>query len=331
MNRQYLIANLIGLLLFAGACNNSQEDYDASGSFEAVERIISSEATGRIEYLEVEEGGALAANDTIGAIDVSLLQLQAEQVQASIHAFSSKTNDATPQVHVLEAQLSTQKSETAYLREQLIVIDKEISRFEKLVSAKAAPQKQLDDIVGQKDVLRKKIMAAETQGDIILQQIKAARANVNRENRSILSGIEPAKKSLDIIERRIKDGIIINRYPGTVITKYVYDGEFTSIGKPLYKIADLSEMILRVYISGNQLAQIKLNDIVRVFTDDGNGGYRETEGIVEWISNSAEFTPKTIQTKDERANLVYAIKVKVVNDGRFKIGMYGKIKFAADV
>ena len=116
-----------------------------------------------------------------------------------------------------------------------------------------------------------------------------------------------------------------------MITKYIYDGEFTSIGKPLYKIADLSEIILRVYISGNQLAQIKLNDKVTVLTDDGNGGYKETEGLVEWISSKGEFTPKTIQTKDERANLVYAIKVKVVNDGSFKIGMYGKIKFAAHV
>ncbi len=320
------------LVLFAfSACNSNEKNYDASGSFEAVERIISAEATGKITRLDIEEGQSLEANAIIGQIDVSLLELQSDQVKATIDAIGKKTNDAEPQIKILEAQLITQKSQIVSLEQQMSVLNKEIERFTNLVNAKAAPQKQLDDLKGQQSVLEKQLEAARTQDGVIKEQIESARRNIQIQNRAILSEVEPTKKKLDFIEKQISEGVILNEYPGTVITKYAYDGEFTSIGRPLYKIADLSNIILRAYITGNQLPQIKINEEVTVLTDDGNGGYKETLGIIEWISSKAEFTPKTIQTKNERANMVYAIKVKVKNDGSYKIGMYGEIKFKENV
>lgn len=320
-----IIIALITLLIFS--CKPSELSYDASGSFEAVERIISAEATGKIESLNIEEGQTVNVDDTIGRIDISTLLLQAEQIQASIHAIQNKTNDAAPQIEILKAQLQTQQSMEASLEQQISVLDKEVNRFQTLVESKAAPQKQLDDLKGQKSILQKQLKAVETQSNVIRSQMDAAKRNVNIQNRGILSEVEPNQKRLEIIEKQIQDGIIINRYPGTILNKYAYDGEFTTIGKPLYKIADLTNIILRVYITGDQLAKIKLNESLKVLTDDGTGGFNESSGEVTWISNKAEFTPKTIQTKDERANLVYAVKVKLTNDGSYKIGMYGAIKF----
>ena len=317
---------VVATLLLA-SCGDSDKGYDASGSFEAIERTISAEATGKIKSLNVEEGQLLKSGDIIGNIDVSNLTIQSEQVQSSIQAINEKTNSAASQIVVLQSQLKTQESQAGTLQQQLTNLEKEVQRFQKLVEANAVPQKQLDDLVGQKLVLQKQLAATETQSGVIKAQIDAAKTNVSIQNRAILSEIEPNKKRLEFIEKQIKDGIIVNEYNGTVTTKIAYDGEFTSIGRPLYRIADLSNINLRVYVSGNQLPQIKLNQEVTVRTDDGNDGFTETKGIISWISSKAEFTPKTIQTKDERANLVYAIKVKVQNDGTYKMGMYGDIKF----
>ncbi|MEL6988425.1 MAG: HlyD family efflux transporter periplasmic adaptor subunit, partial [Bacteroidota bacterium] len=301
--------------------------YDASGSFEAIERTISAEATGKIQSLNIKEGQLLTAGQVIGSIDVKGLSLQSEQVQAGINAIQQKTNSATAQVAVLQSQLRTQESQVETLLQQISNLDKEINRFQNLVNANAVPQKQLDDLIGQKLVLAKQLNAAQTQTGVIKSQIQATKDNIKTQNRAILSEIEPNKKRLELIEQQIKDGTIVNEFDGTVTTQIAYNGEFTSIGQPLYKIADLSKIILRAYITGNQLPLVKLNQEVIVRTDDGNGGFKETTGIITWISSNAEFTPKTIQTKDERANLVYAIKVKVGNDGIYKMGMYGEIKF----
>lgn len=331
MNHSFSITALCLVTFFlAVSCSSSEKQYDASGSFEAIERIISAEATGKIEYFDIEDGKELQAGDTIGQIDVSNLVLQSEQIKASIQAINQRTNDPGPQIDILSAQLKTQESQTISLKEQIAVLDKETKRFQKLVTSKAAPQKQLDDLTGQKSILQKQLEAAQSQFGVLRSQIDAAKRNVGIQNRSILSEITPSQKQLEIIQKQINDGTIINEYDGTVITQYAYDGEFTSIGKPLYKIANLEEIILKVYISGDQLTQVKLNDQVTVLTDDGQGGFKETTGIITWISDKGEFTPKTIQTKDERANMVYALKVKVINDGTYKIGMYGEIKLHKD-
>lgn len=313
--------------LLVASCSNSDKGYDASGSFEAIERTISAEATGKIKTLNIEEGQLLKAGEVIGSIDVSNLSIQSEQVKSSINAINQKTNDPAAQISILRSQLITQESQTAALEQQLANLEKEVKRFQNLVDANAVPQKQLDDVTGQQLVMQKQLDAAQTQAGVIKAQIGAAKTNVNTQNRAILSEVEPNQKRLELIQKRIKDGTIVNQFNGTVTTQIAYDGEFTAMGRPLYKIADLSNITLRVYISGNQLPQIKLNQEVIVRTDDGDGGLKETKGSITWISSKAEFTPKTIQTKDERANLVYAIKVKVQNDGSYKIGMYGEVKF----
>ncbi|MFT4521158.1 MAG: HlyD family secretion protein [Bacteroidia bacterium] len=297
-------------LIFLTACGDNQKTYDASGSFEAIERIISSEATGKIISLNIEEGKMIAAGDTIGRIDVSKLELQSQQVTASISALSEKSGSG---ISVLSSQLNAQESQRALLEQQLFNLNKEIARFHNLVKSNAAPQKQLDDLTGQRAVLQKQLSANQTQVGVIKAQINAQ--------------VDPSEKQLALIQKQMNDGIVISEFSGTITTQMAYNGEFTVLGKPLYKIADLQEIILRAYITGNQVPNVKLNQEVTVLTDDGSGGFNEEKGTVTWISSKAEFTPKTIQTKDERANLVYAIKVKVPNDGKYKIGMYGQIKF----
>lgn len=328
MSKQIFISSILSLILYLSACTSTEKSYDASGSFEAIERTISAEATGKIVSLNLEEGQLLKAGDTIGQIDITNLQLQAEQIESSINAIGKKTNDANPQIDIYKSQILTHQGQISTIKQQIEVLDKEINRFQNLVTAQAAPQKQLDDLMGQKSVLLKQLEVAQSQVVVLEAQINSAKRNVNIQNRSILSEVEPNEKRLEIINKQINDGSIISDYPGTVTTKLAYDGEFTAMGKPLYKIADLTDIILRAYISGDQLAQIKINDIVTVLTDDGSGGSKEKEGKVTWISNKGEFTPKTIQTKNERANMVYAIKIKVVNDGSYKIGMYGEVKFS---
>lgn len=315
------------LIVFAG-CQQNNHTFDASGSFEAVERIISAQTTGTILRFDAEEGMYVEAGKEIGQIDITNLQLQAEQVTAGMQALKQKTNNAAPQVAILQAQQQAHAAQVAALQKQLEVVDKEVKRFKALVAGEAATQKQLDDLVGQKSVLEAQLAAAKTQGEVIAEQIKSAKATVAIQNTGILSEELPTAKRLELIEKQIADGKIINQYAGTILAKYAETGEFTNIGKPLYKIADLSTLTLRAYITGNQLPLVKLNQKVTVLTDDGNGNYQQTEGAITWISDKAEFTPKTIQTKDERANMVYAIKVKVPNPaGIYKIGMYGELKF----
>lgn len=327
MKNKSLLLILTITILFFTSCSNTEKDYDASGSFEAIERTISAEATGKISALHIEEGQLLKAGDTIGSIDISNLVIQSEQIKASIDAIGKKTNNPAPQVNILSAQLKSQKSQTASIQQQLTNLNKEIKRFQKLVNANAVPQKQLDDMHSQQLVLQKQLEASTASFDVIKSQIKAAKQNVGIQNRAILSEVGPNQKRLELLAKQINDGTIINQFNGTITTQMAYDGEFTIIGKPLYKIADLSTISLRAYVSGNQLPNIKLNQEVNVQTDNGQGGFKTTNGQITWISSKAEFTPKTIQTKDERANLVYAIKVKVINDGSYKIGMYGEIKF----
>lgn len=327
MKKYFVYSGLLLSILITTACNQGGKDYDASGSFEVIERVISAEATGVIKQLDIQEGQIISANDTLGYIDVDNLFLQAEQVRASIDAIGAKTNDPGPQISVLNAQLKTQESQMATLGQQLVNINKEIQRFQNLVKANAAPQKQLDDLIAQQLVLEKQLDGVETQKSVLQAQISSARQNVAIQNTAVLSEEEPNRRRLALIEKQILDGLIISNYSGTITTQLAYDGEFISIGKPLYKIANLQEMNLRAYITGDQLPQVTLNQTVTVRIDDGEGGFTEGPGKIIWISDKAEFTPKTIQTKDERANLVYAIKIQVDNDGRYKMGMYGEIKF----
>ena len=243
-----------------------------------------------------------------------------------MEALTQKSNDPMPQVNVLNEQIATQRNQIAVQKQQLIVLQKEQKRLENLVKADAATPKQLDDLNGQIDILRKQIEASESSISIFEKQILAQKAGVSIQNRGILSEKAPLEKRVKQLDEQISRAKIANPIDGTVLSKYAEAGEITMAGKALYKIADMSEMTLRAYISGSQLSQVKINQMVKVMIDDGKDKYREIQGTVTWISDKAEFTPKTIQTKDERANLVYAIKIKVKNDGFLKIGMFGEIK-----
>jgi HlyD family secretion protein len=304
-----------GLMIIAGliaGCNGNDQVYDAQGTFETDEVIVSAELTGKILSFNVREGAAVADGSIVGVIDADNLSLQKEQVQASIDALHQKTSDVSPQIRLLQDQLAVQQS-------KLQTLERERTRTENLVKKDAATPKQLDDINASIDVAKREM-------NVTQQQIAVQRNNVATQNRSILSEKAPLEKRVAQLSDQLDQANIINPIKGTVITKYAEAGEMTAVGKALYKIANLDTLILRAYITGAQLSQIKLNQPVKVFVDSGAHKYRSYPGTITWVSDKAEFTPKTIQTKDERANLVYAVKVRVPNDGYLKIGMYGEVQ-----
>lgn len=290
----------LGLALSAVLFGCTEEKtFDASGAFEADETIISSQTAGTIKEFIIEEGQVLEAGQYVGYVDSVQLYLQKRQLEAQITALTGRKPNISLQLAALNEQLKTAEREQA--------------RVSNLVKADAATPKQLDD--------------ATAKVDVIKAQIQAQKSTLNISSQGIINDASPMEVQIAQLNDQLKKSQIINPMAGTVLTKYAEQNEMTSPGKPLYKIADLSNIILRVYISGNQLSQVKLGQKVTVHTDRGDGGFEQTEGTISWINDKAEFTPKTIQTKDERANMVYAIKVDVPNDGKFKIGMYGEINF----
>jgi len=300
--------------LFAlAACNSNTPKSDATGTFEAEEVVVSSELAGKIVSFNVREGQLLQKDSGVGSIDALGISLQKEQVEASIQSLNQKTMDVSPQVKLLEQQLAVQES-------RLNNLEYEKKRIENLVKADAATKKQLDDIVAQIDMAQKEM-------NVTAQQIAVQRNTIATQNRGILSEQGPLQKRVAQLDDQLERARIINPIAGTVLAKYAEAGEVTAAGKALYKVADLSSLNLRAYVTGTQLTGIKLNQPVRVLVDSGANAYRNYTGVITWVSDKAEFTPKTIQTKEERANLVYAIKVNVKNDGYLKIGMYGEVVF----
>jgi HlyD family secretion protein len=310
MKKIYLVVGICLTILLS--CNNKNGKYDASGTFEADEVIVSTMASGKILSLNVEEGSVLAKDSIVGRIDPSNLDLQKQEVEATIESLGQQTSTVEPQVKLLQDQLTVQQS-------QLTNLLHEKTRIENLLKQDAATGKQLDDINAQIDVVTKQMSVTQ-------QQINVQRSNIGTQNRGILSRGKPLEKKAAQIEDLLNKTNVKNPIGGTVITKYAEAGEMTTSGKALYKIADLSTMTLRAYITGTQLSQVKLGQQVKVLIDDGKNKYKALTGTITWVSDKAEFTPKTIQTKDERANLLYAMKVKVKNDGYLKIGMYGEVK-----
>ena len=299
MKNKLMISTCIVLTTFLFSCSNGDGDFDATGTFESEEVIVSSEAMGRLVMFDVDEGVILKQNQIVGVVDTTQLYLKKKQLQSTIKAVLSKQPDIATQLASLQKQIETAETEQ--------------KRIESLVKSNAATTKQLDDVNSQLEVLRK--------------QYNATKSSLTITRQGMQSETLPLFAQVEQIEDQINKSIIKNPVDGTVLTRYAKQDEITSNGKALYKIANLSEMTLRAYINGNQLGQIKLGKNVKVFVDKSNGEQKEMSGDIYWVSSKAEFTPKTIQTKDERANLVYAIKVRVKNDGYLKIGMYGEIKF----
>jgi len=297
-NRLLNIAFILGTT-FLFSCSNDDGDFDATGTFEAEEIIVSSEATGKLIMFDVDEGLNLKQNQIVGVVDTTQLHLKKKQLLSSITAVLSKQPDISAQLATLQKQIETTEVEK--------------KRIENLVSLDAATTKQLDDVNSQLEVLRK--------------QYTATKSSLTITKQGMQSETLPLVAQVEQIQDQINKSIIKNPIDGTVLTRYAKQDEITTNGKALYKIANLSEMTLRAYINGDQLGQIKLGQKVSVYVDKGKGEQKEMGGEIYWVSSKAEFTPKTIQTKDERANLVYAIKVKVINDGYLKIGMYGEVRF----
>jgi HlyD family secretion protein len=295
------------------SCKNGNGDFDASGTFEANEVIVSAETAGKILDFAAEEGTKLEKNQVAVVIDPTNLQLQSEQVEASINALGEKTSDLSPYIRTLEQQIEIQKT-------QVSALERERTRFANLLKEDAATGKQLDDIETQLKVAKEQLALSQRQLD---QQ----KATIGTQNRSVLSEQAPLSKRKAQIDDQLNRTKVMNPVAGTVLTSYAEAGEMTAPGKALYKVADLTVMDLRAYISGDQFAQVKIGQTVKVFIDNGKDDYKEIPGTISWISDKAEFTPKTIQTKDERAHLVYATRIRVKNDGSVKAGMYGEVKF----
>ncbi len=296
-NKANLSVALITLILLG--CGNGNGKYDATGTFESEEVIVSSEAMGKLVRFDVEEGAQLKQNQIVGVIDTLQLYLKKKQLEASVKAVLSKQPDVATQLAALQEQIKTAEIEK--------------KRVENLVKSNAATTKQLDDVNAQLEVLNK--------------QYNATKSSLTITKQGLQSETFPLQIQIEQINDQLSKSRIINPVDGVVLTRYTKQNEVTATGKALYKIADLSEMTLRAYVNGDQLGQIKLGQKVKVFVDKGESEQKEMSGEIYWVSSKAEFTPKTIQTKDERANLVYAIKVRVKNDGYLKIGMYGEVKF----
>jgi len=286
---------IIGLIVFISSCSTNEKKSDAYGNFEATETTVSSEVSGKIIFLTIEEGNGLEANQRIGLIDTIQLSLKREQLIAQRKGISSKSSNVLAQINVLNEQKSNSMVEK--------------KRIEKLFKDGAATQKQLDEINGVMGVYDKQILSIQTQ------------------NAPILDELESYTKQIEQLNDQIKRCSILNPFKGTVLTKYSQANEVVVPGKALYKLANLDEMYLRVYVSGAILPKIKLGQKVEVKVDQDADNNKTYQGEISYISSNAEFTPKIIQTKEERVNLVYAVKVRVKNDGTLKIGMPGEVNF----
>jgi HlyD family secretion protein len=292
MKTNYLFL-FIALLLYA--CSGKEDRSDAYGNFEVDDVMVSAESAGKLLLFNAEEGKRIPANELVAVVDTTDLVLKRAQLIAQQKAVSSKIENIRSQIDVQKQQLSNLKT------------DKD--RIDKLLKDGAATQKQLDDINGQIELVNRQIGSTNSQFATVQSELEVYNSQIAQVNESI------------------RKCSIYNPSDGIVLEKFAEPFEITSFGKSLYKIANMDEMILRVYVSGDQLSQIKLSQEVEVFIDQDKTTNRKLIGIVSWVSETAEFTPKIIQTKEERVNMVYAVKVRVKNDGSLKIGMPGEVNF----
>lgn len=294
--------NLLGLcslLALFSACGNGAPKQDATGTFETTEVLVSAEASGRLLYFDIEEGMLLKAGEEIGVVDTVQLYLKKLQLEASIKSVEEQRPDILKQV--------------AATKEQISAAGRERNRVANLLKVGAANQKQLDDAEDLLEVLRKQLVAQNST-------LSNSHQSLTWQSSSV--GIQVAQ-----VEDQLKKCHITSPITGTVLAKYAEAGELTAMGTPLFKVADTEQMYLRAYITSEQLSQVKLGQKVTVFSDYGTDEHKQYPSVVTWISDTSEFTPKTILTKNERANLVYAVKIAVHNDGLLKIGMYGGVEF----
>ena len=285
--------------LMTVACGNNKKEYDATGTFEATEVTVAAEQSGTLMVFDINEGDEIALGKEVGLIDTTQIWLKIQQVGATKAVYQSQKPDMEKQIAATCQQLTKARQDQ--------------QRYKELVADGASPSKMLDDATNQVEVLQKQLDA----------QISSLNTNTNALNKQMAA--------TDIQVSQLKDQLqkchITTPIKGTVLEKYVERGEFVAIGKPLFKMADTEQMFIRAYVTSAQLQTVKIGQKAKVFADYGEGQKKEYEGTVSWISSRSEFTPKTILTDDERADLVYALKVAIRNDGYVKIGMYGEVKF----
>ena len=292
------ITILASVALMMAACGGNEKEYDATGTFEATETTVFAEQSGALLTFSVNEGDSIEANKEVGLIDTTQVWLKIQQLGATKEVYQSQKPD-------MEAQIAT-------MRQQLAKAQQEELRYRELVADGAAPSKMLDDASSQVKVLQK--------------QLAAQQSALSTSTRSLDKQMAATDVQVSQLRDQLRKCHIVTPTKGTVLEKYVERGEFVAIGKPLFKIADTQDMFLRAYVTSAQLQNIKIGQQVKVFADYGDSQHKEYDGTISWISSRSEFTPKTILTDDERANLVYALKVAIKNDGFVKIGMYGEVK-----
>ena len=292
------ITILASVALMMAACGGNEKEYDATGTFEATETTVFAEQSGALLTFSVNEGDSIEANKEVGLIDTTQVWLKIQQLGATKEVYQSQKPD-------MEAQIAT-------MRQQLAKAQQEEQRYKELVADGAAPSKMLDDATNQVKVLQK--------------QLAAQQSALSTSTRSLDKQMAATDVQVSQLRDQLRKCHIVTPTKGTVLEKYVERGEFVAIGKPLFKIADTQDMFLRAYVTSAQLQNIKIGQQVKVFADYGDSQHKEYDGTISWISSRSEFTPKTILTDDERADLVYAVKVAIRNDGFVKIGMYGEVK-----
>ena len=292
------ITMAIAALLLA-ACGNSEKEYDATGTFEATETTVSAEQNGTLLTFAINEGDEIEAGSEVGLIDTTQTWLKLQQARATQEVYQSQKPDMEKQ--------------TSATRQQLAKAQAEQQRYKGLVADGAAPSKMLDDATNQVQVLQRQLAA----------QLSSLSTNTNALSKQMAA----TEVQIDQLRDQLRKCHIMAPLKGTVLEKYAERGEFVAVGKPLFKMADMEQVYIRAYVTSAQLQSIRTGQQVKVFADYGDGKKQEYDGTVSWISSRSEFTPKTILTDDERADLVYAVKVRVKNDGFIKIGMYGEVKF----
>lgn len=290
---------ILGTAALISACSGSENKFDASGVFEVTEVMVSAQVAGEIMDLDIDEGTDVTAGKPVGYIDTVQLYLQRLQLDANVKAAESRICDVERQTAALRQQIDTQK--------------KEQTRFENLVKANAGNRKQLDDITAAISLLEK--------------QLDAQKETLTNNNANARAQAEALRAQIALTDDKIRKSIISSPVDGTVMAKYAEKGELAVQGRTLFKVANINDMYLKAYITSGQITELKIGQEVKVYADSGESDRKEYPGVVSWISDKAEFTPKTIQTRDERANLVYAVKIKVRNDGFIKRGMYGEVSF----
>ena len=314
------ITIMAGVLLLLVACGNKEKEYDATGTFEATEVTVSAKSTGELQRFDVTEGQEIDQNVVVGTIDAYQLKLQRQQLENTKEQLKANKKQLNATRGATNSKQLDLEKQVASIRQQIANAQRERQRYNELVNDGAVPRKQLDDINYQIKVL-------ERQREATRDQIRSNNASLAEQSKGIGAQIDGLNAQQRQITDQIANAQVKAPIAGTVLEKYVERGEFVAIGKPLFKMADVQNMYLRAYVTSSQLKDLKIGQKVKVFADYGDKEKKTYEGTVAWISSRSEFTPKTILTDDERADLVYAVKISIKNDGFAKIGMYGEVRF----